>query len=136
MTVIVCTDKNGGMLFAGRRTSRDREMLADLGRLAAGRRLLCTPYSERLLTAAGLSPTVREDCLEVASEDDLVFIENLPLSPYRERITRLVVYSWDKAYPYDVVLDIPKEAEGRRLVASHTFPGFSHDAITKEVFEK
>ena len=136
MTVVVCTDNRGGILFAGRRTSRDREMLADLGRMCEGRRLLCHPYSERLLTAAGLSPTVCEDCLDVAEGDDLVFVEHLPLLPYRERITRLVVYSWDKAYPYDVALDLSPKDTGYRLVSSVKIPGFSHDIILKEVYER
>ncbi len=136
MTVVVCTDKNGGMLFAGRRTSRDREMLADLGRLAAGRRLLCTPYSERLLTAAGLCPTVREDCLDAAEGGDVVFIETLPLSPYSARIARLVVYRWDKAYPYDVSLDLSPTAEGFALTSSVELSGFSHDVIQREVYDK
>ena len=136
MTVVVCTDPRGGMLFTGRRVSRDREMLADLGRMREGRRLLCHPYSEKLLTAAGLSPTVCENCLEAAGDDDLVFVETLPLMPYRKTIDCLVVYVWDKVYPYDVALDLSPKAEGYRLVSSVEFPGFSHDVILREVYKK
>ena len=136
MTVVVCTDNRGGMLFAGRRTSRDRAMLADLGERLSGRRLLCHPYSEKLLTGAGLSPTVREDCLDVAEEGDVVFVETLPLLPHRERISRLIVYSWGEAYPYDTRLDLVPSEAGYRLVDTAELCGYSHKCITREVFEK
>ena len=136
MTVVVCTDTRGGMLFAGRRQSRDRVMLADLGTLLKGGRLLCHPYSEKLLTGAGLAPTVREDCLQTAGAGDVVFVENLPLLPYRERIARLIVYSWGEAYPYDTRLDLDPRAEGYRLTDTTELIGYSHKCITREVFQK
>ena len=136
MTVVVCTDNRGGMLFAGRRTSRDRAMLADLGERLAGRRLLCHPYSEKLLTDAGLSPTVREDCLDVAEDGDVVFVECLPLLPHRERIACLIVYSWGEAYPYDTRLDLLPREEGYRLTDTAELVGYSHKVITREVFLK
>ncbi len=136
MTVVVCTDNRGGMLFAGRRTSRDRVMLADLGALLCGRRLLCHPYSEKLLSGAGLSPTVREDCLDIAAAEDVVFVETLPLLPYRDRIARLVLYSWGEAYPYDTRLDLVPGEAGYRLVDTAELRGYSHDRIIREVFEK
>ena len=43
MTVFVCLDDRGGMLFNLRRQSRDREQMADMLRLVGTRRLYCHP---------------------------------------------------------------------------------------------
>ena len=136
MTVVVCTDTRGGMRFAGRRTSRDREMLSDLSRMAEGRRLYCRPYSEKLLTAAGLAPTVCEGALSVATEGDIVFIEDCPLRPHLDRISSLVIYCWGEAYPYDASLDLVPSEDGLHLASTEEFPGHSHALIRKEIYRK
>ena len=134
MTVVVCTDTRGGMLFAGRRQSRDRVMLADLAALVGDGRLWCRPFSEKLLVGAGLTPTVAEDCPSLAGAEDTVFIEAPPLTPYLPTISRLIVYSWCEAYPYDAALDLVPTALGFTCVETAEFEGNSHKKIRKEVY--
>lgn len=136
MTVVLCTDTRGGMLFAGRRQSRDRVMLADLAALVGEGRLFCRPFSEKLLTGAGLTPTVTEDCLGIAGPIDTVFVERPPIAPHLDRISRLVIYSWGEAYPYDVALDVDPTKAGFRLTDTAEFAGHSHTLIKKEVFAR
>ena len=136
MTLVLCTDTRGGMLFAGRRQSRDRAMLADLATLVGSGRLLCRPFSEKLLTGAGLLPTVCEDCPEVALSGDTVFLESPPVTPYLPRVSRLVIYSWGEAYPYDTALDIDPKSSGLTLKEVTELAGYSHKTIKREVFVK
>ncbi len=133
MTVAVATDMRGGMLFLGRRVSRDRALIADLARLQEGR-LLCHPFSERYLVSMGLSPVVCEDPLDSAREDDTCFIEGLPLLPHIARIARLIVYRFDKVYPFDVSLDINPHAPPFHLSEAQELPGYAHKTLIREVY--
>lgn len=134
MTVIVCTGNRGGMLFLGRRVSRDRAILSDIASLEG--RLLCHPFSEKYLRGAGLDPVVDEALLEHAKAGDLCFIESLPLLPHAARIDRLIRYTFDKRYPFDFSLDLDPAAAGLRLTATEEFKGHAHDTIKKEIFER
>lgn len=134
MTVVVCTDSRGGMLFMGRRVSRDREMIRDLMTLTPS--VLCQPRSEKYLATTKLSFRVEEDPLGVAKEEDFCFIEEPPLAPYLDRIDRLIVYSWGVAYPFDRALDIDPRGGLFRRTDCCEFVGHSHTLIKREIFEK
>ncbi len=134
MTVIVCTDTRGGMLFLGRRVGRDRKILSDIATL--GGRLLCHPFSEKYLAGAGLTFETDEALLEHAGERDICFIENLPLAPHATRIDRLIRYSFGTRYPFDFSLDLDPIAAGLRLVGTEEIVGHSHNTITKETYER
>lgn len=132
MTVFVCLDGADGMLFHHRRQSRDAALLRDMGASICGR-LLIAPGSEALLSAAGLDYSVAAAPLAAAGENDACFIEAPPLAPFRERITTLIIYRWNRAYPADTFLDLDYR-QTFRLVETVDFPGTSHDKITKEVY--
>lgn len=134
MTVVVCTDSRGGMLFMGRRVSRDREMIRDLMTLTPS--VVCHPRSEKYLAATPLSYRLSEDPLAEAGEEDFCFIEHLPLAPYLDRIDRLIVYSWGVAYPFDLALDIDPRGPLFRRTDCYEFVGHSHTLIQREIFEK
>ena len=133
MTVVVCTDSRGGMLFLGRRVSRDREMIADLMTLTPS--VLCHPFSEKYLASTPLPFRATEDPLAEAGREDFCFIEHLPLLPHLDRIDRLIIYSWGVAYPFDYALDIDPRAAFRRTDC-YEFVGHSHPTIQREIFEK
>ena len=46
MTVIVCTDERGGMLFMKRRVSKDRELIADILKTVGDGILYISDFSE------------------------------------------------------------------------------------------
>ena len=135
VTVIVCTDPRGGMLFLGRRVSRDREILADIGALAPGG-VLCHPFSVKYLTAAPLAHRADEALLEHAGQDDVCFIENLPLAKHTARIDRLIVYDFGERYPFDFSLDLDPAEAGLRLTDEREFVGYAHKCITRKVYER
>ena len=134
MTVVVCTDSRGGMLFMGRRVSRDREMIADLMTLTPS--VVCHPFSEKYLAATPLPYRLSEDPLAEAGEEDFCFIEHLPLTPHLDRIDRLIVYSWGVAYPFDCALDLDPRGGLFRRTDTRELVGHSHKLITRETFEK
>lgn len=135
MTVFVCLDDRGGMLFNHRRQSRDRVQLFDMLQCVGDRRLLCDPYSATLLTEGGAQPLACADFLEKAGAGDCCFVENAALLPHLDRISTLVVYKWNRTYPRDTVLDIPLPGN-LRLVETVEMAGYSHETITRERYER
>lgn len=130
MRVALCVDDLGGMLFNGRRQSRDRELKADLLREAAPARLLISPFSADLFSEGEV--TVSPDFLKTAGEGALCFVEDAPLAKHAARIDELILYRWNRRYPRDLTLDLDPAAAGLRLVEVTEFAGYSHEKITKE----
>lgn len=130
MRVALCVDDLGGMLFNGRRQSRDRVLIADLLREAAPARLLISPFSADLFGADAV--TASADFLQTAGAGELCFVENVPLAPHADRIDELILYRWNRRYPRDLTLDLDPLAAGLRLVEQTALAGYSHENITKE----
>lgn len=133
MTVIVCLDNANGMLFNGRRQSRDAAVVKDICSTVGSGRLLIAPFSEALFSAVGIDVTVCEDPLAAAQDSDYCFIENISVAACKETITRIIVYKWNRDYPADFFFDADYMRE-YRMESSVLFPGTSHDKITKEVY--
>ena len=135
MRAAVCVDDRGGMMFGGRRQSRDRILLADMAK-EAGAPIMAAPYSAALLVGAAIPFTVADDLPASAGTDDFCFFEDRSPSPWIDRITELVIYRWNRVYPADMTLDLDPAAAGLTLVRTDEFAGSSHDRITKEVYRK
>ena len=123
MTLILCVDDRGGLLFNRRRQSQDRLVRQDMLRLCGEQPLSVSPY-----TARQFSP---EDHLKVTQEpgeEDIFFLEDLPPRPFLERAEKLVLY------PGDVHIVLPPQ--GWRLEEQVEFPGYSHETITREVYSR
>ena len=133
MTVLVCVEDRMGQSFHGKRLSRDRALYVRIAAAAAGTALLrMSPYSQPLFENTPLLAS--EDYLDQAAEEDWCFVEREDLAPYAEKIDRLVLYRWNRTYPFDQALAFP--LEGWRLASSQEFPGFSHEKITEEIYER
>jgi hypothetical protein len=132
----VFVDDRGGMLFHGRRQSRDREALADFARLTAGRRVWTDGFSAPLLAQGGLAPTADEAFLARCGAGEYCFVEDRPLLPWAERLEGLVLYRWNRAYPGDFFLDADPAALGLVLAERTEFSGSSHPRITRERYER
>ena len=69
-------------------------------------------------------------------EGDILFIEEPPLAPYKDRVDRMIVYDFGETYPLDVTLDITPAAIGLHSVSVTEFAGKAHKIIKKEIFER
>jgi len=127
MTLIVWTGKNGEMMFNRRRCSRDQAVITDI----------LTTYDPSDICVSAYSSPLFEGARVIShppkAENGVLFLEDLPLSPALARATKIIVYRFDRVYPADVRLDIP---QGFTLTERREFAGFSHDRITREVYEK
>lgn len=130
MTVIVCLDERNGLLFNGRRQSRDRLVIEDILSTVPGGRLFAAPFSAPLF--AGVELLVDNAFLSLAGAEDFCFVEDRPLMPHLDRIDVLIVYRWNRVYPADVYLDLPLKTW--RLTETTEFKGHSHEKLTREVY--
>ena len=136
MTVIVCLSDGGGMLFGGRRNSRDKAVIADVAKLCDGGALFVGDISESLFSESDASVISVSDPLASASDFDFAFIEDRRLSPYKDKITELIIYKWNRKYPFDFSLDVKPEDIGLTLTESFDFKGNAHDKITRETWRR
>lgn len=134
MTLILCVDSRGGLLFHGRRQSQDRLLRQDLLEERNGERLWVTPYTARQFQEQD-ALSIAEDPLSQLEGGDFCWIEDLPVQPYLERADRLLLYSWNRVYPTDCSIPLPPGPPWS-LLRQEEFPGFSHDLITKEWYTR
>lgn len=137
MTLITCIDDRGGQAFHRRRLSRDRVLCERILELAGTGHLRLSPYSAPLFRdLSHTAALLEEDCLERAAGEDFCFIEREDPGPWLNRADKLVLFRWNRTYPFD--LRFPLEELDRHwvLTGRADFPGSSHEKITEEWYEK
>ena len=134
MKVIVCLDDNGGMLFNNRRQSRDKVLLSDVMESLNDEKLNISSFSEKLFSDYSERVCVDDDFMNSADENSVCFVENEDLSAFVHKISEIIVYKWNRAYPSDFKCTI--DFSSFRLVSETEFKGLSHENITKQVYVK
>ena len=134
MTAIVCTEDRGGILFLKRRVSRDREVYRDIAENYD--KVYMTCYSLPLFDNVKIDTSVRLSPISEGARGDVCFIESGEIADNVHKISRLVIYRWNSRYPSDVKLGFEPCAMGFSHVSTTEFAGYSHEKITKDVYEK
>ena len=135
MTVVLCIDDTGGMMFNHRRQSRDRYVYADMAKEEFDV-LRMDEYSLPLFSEEKVRIECSKDFLSDAQEGDICFVEDRDIFPYLNKINRVIIYRWNRRYPWDVDFKIDLKAEGFAIKTVNEFSGYSHEKITKEIYER
>ena len=132
MTVIVCVDNNGGMMFGTRRQSQDSVLRDRILNDNMGKNLYMNEYSYKMFSQnTGNYAICNNDFLSVAGKGDVCFVENADILPYADKIKKIIVYHWNRVYPATMHFKFP---EGDwRLESKCEIGGSSHD-ITEEIY--
>lgn len=139
LNIIICTDKVGGMMFNKRRVSRDSAVSEDVLKTTRGETLYVKPYSEKLFLPFGekyAMPRVVENPLDIAKEGEWCFIEDQDVSPYLDKVEKLLIYNWNRFYPYELKFDLSILSSSFRISERDKFEGTSHEEITRELYRK
>lgn len=136
MTVFICLDTRGGMMFNKRRQSRDVRVIEDIIRASAEKPLYISDFSEELFAGKRANIVCVQSPLDEAPSDACVFIENEHLGRHIDKIDKLIIYNWSEAYPFDFRLDIKPEECGFKIKSRREFVGNSHEKVTREDFIK
>ena len=133
MNIAVCLDDKNGMLFGGRRQSKDQALRQALLQLAQPGVLWMNSFSAKQFDPDA-AILVAEDFLDRAEQGQWCFVENTDILPYKEQIEYIALYRWNRHYPSDVKFPLEAFQNGWQLVSARSFPGHSHDEITEEIY--
>lgn len=136
MTVIICVSDGGGVLFGGRRLSRDREVISDIARTVGEAPVFISEYSEALFSNSDASVIAVTDPLSSADRGDFAFIEDGKIRRGIGKTDCIIIYRWNRKYPFDAKIDTEPEGEGFSLTESVDFKGHSHEKITREIWRR
>ena len=135
MTVIVCISERGGMMFNGRRQSRDKAVIENIVGAIGDGVLFVSEFSAPLFAESNLSVISVSEPASVADVGDFVFLEDTGVGENINKVEKFVVYRWNREYPADFSLDLHPKDIGMKLVDSVEFSGKSHEKITREIWE-
>ncbi len=133
MNIIVCVDDNFGILFGGRRQSRDKAVTEDIVRTVGENMLYISPFSAALFNGFS-EKTIITESIEDIKEDAFCFVENIDVGSVKSKINKVIIYKWNRRYPADKYFD-QTVLDGKSPKSVFSFKGNSHDKITKEVYE-
>lgn len=126
------------MQFGGRRVSQDRVVTEKICELCKGQPLWIDPASSGLFAEQEKNGNIRlqkaEDFLKIAGEGEYCFVENAYLQEVEKKIEKIIVFWWNRRYPSDRKFDLDFSAWNK--TSEEEFAGYSHEKITKEVYER
>lgn len=130
----VCIDDRNGLLFNGRRLSRDRAQQEDLLAFCRGKRLWMAPGSAPLFAGREADIRVDRDFLDHAGAGEVCLMEDRLPESCADRVEAVLLYRWNRTYPSDVRWDL--DLTDFTLVEQLEFPGTSHERITRELYQR
>lgn len=142
MTVIICVDNNGGILFNGKRQSKDRALRKYLLDIVEKEkcRIAMSSY-----TYSQFKEDERKEIIDVKErfsfDEDYIFFEQaIPIS--WEKVNNLILCCWNRDYPADEYFNLPIGVEcilqkTEEIVSdSHTLTIETYEVHTKNWFRK
>lgn len=133
MKVIVCLDDQNGMMFNHRRLSRDRYIYEDAINQFGKENIVVKPQTAMLF---GAEDMICRDDLPCTSLEQYQWIEDDDLASFQDDIIEVVAYYWHRLYPSDLKLALDFHDGSWKIVDQKDFPGYSHDVITRIIYQK
>ncbi len=135
ISVAVCLDDELGMMFYGRRQTRDRVLCREFLDSVNGRKIYVNSFSSVLFPDAA-NLIISDNPLEECEGGGVVFAENLDIKAHLPDINEFIIYRWNRSYPSDKKFDINLENEKFNLTSIIEFEGSSHGNIRKEIYKR
>ena len=131
MKLVICLEKNKGMMFFGKRHSQDRELRKKLIEMTEGHKLWMSNYSAKQFTEYETIIS-DDDYMHKAQSDDYCFVEDKAYSV--DGVSEIVLCHWNRKYPSDKFFEIDLKKEGFKKERTEDIKGSSHEKITIEVW--
>lgn len=133
MKIAVVVDKRNGMLFNNRRLSKDNILREKLFEIAGDKKLFVNEYSASQFEGKD-NLMISDSFLEIASDDDICFVENCDIDI--DRVDEIYLFNWNRDYPADRYFSYNPKEIGFKREKKEEFAGSSHKKITLEVYRR
>ena len=135
MILIACVDDNGGLAFNHRRQSTDCIVRERILELTKDGKLWMNHYSFKQFEEYDAGQiNASEEFLNEATTGDYCFVEDVRVGDYAQWVERIILFRWNRSYPYDLEFDINLQKSIWSLETKEEFSGNSHEKITMEVY--
>ena len=132
LNIIVCVDKDNGMLFNNRRLSKDKILCEKILEITSSSKLLMNEYTKSLFENSE-NIIVDNNFLQNANLGDFCFIENIDINEY-DQIERVYIFNWNRKYPADRFFNL--NLSNFKKIKTENFAGNSHEKITLEIYTR
>lgn len=132
MNIIVCVDKDNGMLFNNRRLSKDKILCEKILEITSSSKLLMNEYTKSLFENSE-NIIVDNNFLQNANLGDFCFIENIDINEY-DQIEQVYIFNWNRKYPADRFFNL--NLSNFKKIKTENFAGNSHEKITLEIYTR
>ncbi len=133
MNLIICLDKSNGMLFCGKRQSRDIVLCEKVLEISNGCKLIMNTSSAKLFESIE-NITIDDNFLNNAQQGDYIFAECEINS--LEKVEKVFIFQWNRDYPADTFFNFNLKNYGFKKIKKEDFQGNSHKKITLEIYER
>ena len=131
MQVIITVENRNGMLFNHRRVSRDQKVSERILAYCKEKKLWMNAYSAKLFEN---NPQICVSETFLEQKDAICFVEDQDVTPYLPEIDTIILFHWNRDYPADVFFEV--DLSKWRLEERKDFSGYSHEKITKEIYNR
>ncbi len=132
LNIIVCVDKDNGMLFNNRRLSKDKILCEKILEITSSSKLLMNEYTKTLFENSE-NIIVDNNFLQNANLGDFCFIENIDINEY-DQIEQVYIFNWNRKYPADRFFNL--NLSNFKKIKTENFAGNSHEKITLEIYTR
>ncbi len=129
MKLIVCIDNKNGMMFGGRRQTKDSVVIEKIADITNGCKVYTTAYSVPLLK--GCDAVVCDNLFEQGT-NDFVFCENFEIE--LSNVSEIYVFCYNRKYPADKFFN--RDLKQFQKISKTEFAGNSHPKITLTQYKK
>lgn len=78
---------------------------------------------------------IDDNFLDQAEAEDYCFVENTDITPYIDRIDKIILYKWNKTFSSELKFDV-SILKDYKIVSKESFLGSFHLRITEVIYEK
>ena len=135
ITVAICIDERGGMLFNHRRQTSDVQIIDDMVERFGENGVFIKDFYAKLFQKYE-NVTVSSFPISECSENALCFIENPEILNITDDVERIVVYNWCKSYPADEYFTLDLIDIGFIRISKEKFSTEYRQKVTREVFKR
>ena len=133
--LIACVDDNYGLLFNGRRVSKDETVIKKLLEIIGNSKLWVSQYTSSLFQKEDSKSILIDNAfLEKAGESDYCFIEGVIPEDIKSKVEKLILFKWNREYPSDTKFEV--DLSSYKIDQVCEFEGNSHKKITMEVYSR